>query len=324
VRRRDLILLLADGAVCLFCTAARTQELGRVYRLGVLFDAARDDPGIVAGLDELHRSGFVEGQNLRVEGRFSISDDETAAEVAARLVATGVDVIWTGGYPRTRAAQQATRTIPIVTVADDLVLSGLVSSLSHPGGNTTGISLLATELDGKRQELLIELVPSAHHIAALVDPRVTAPEQLRILEVAAQMRGIKLSIYQATKPDEIIPAINSAQAEGTLALNVLAGPLFHANRQLILDRVAVFKLPAIYQWPETAEAGGLAGYGPRLSEVNRQKARQVIKIFRGARPADIPVEQPDRFELVINLHTAKAIGLVVPPTLLDLADKVIE
>ena len=160
----------------------------------MLLTLARDDPGVVAGLDELHRSGFVEGQNLRVEGRFSIRDDETAAEVAAHLVATGVDVIWTGGYPRTRAAQQATRTIPIVTVADDLVLSGLVSSLSHPGGNTTGISLLATELDGKRQELLIELVPSARHIAALVDPRVTAPEQLRILEVAAQMRGIKLSI----------------------------------------------------------------------------------------------------------------------------------
>jgi putative ABC transport system substrate-binding protein len=305
-------------------TATRAQEPGRVYRLGVLFDAARDDPGIVAGLDELHRSGFVEGQNLRVEGRFSIRDDEETAEVAARLVATGVDVIWTGGYPRTRAAQQATRTIPIVTVADDLVLSGLVSSLSHPGGNTTGISLLATELDGKRQELLIELVPSAHHIAALVDPRVTAPEQLRILEVAAQMRGIKLSIYQATKPDEIIPAINSAQAEGTLALNVLAGPLFHANRQLILDRVAVLKLPAIYQWPETAEAGGLAGYGPRLSEVNRQKVRQVIKIFRGARPADIPVEQPTKFELVINLRTAKALGLTIPPAMLLLADEVVE
>ena len=254
MKRRRFLLgalgLLSSG------TAARAQEPGRVYRLGVLFDAARDDTGIVAGLDELHRSGFVEGQNLRVEGRFSIRDEETA-EVAARLVATGVDVIWTGGYPRTRAAQQATRTIPIVTVADDLVLSGLVSSLSHPGGNTTGISLLATELDGKRQELLIELVSSAHHIAALVDPRVTAPEQLRILEVAAQIRGIKLSIYQATKPDEIIPAINSAQAEGTLALNVLAGPLFHAKRQLILDRVAVLKLPAIYQWPETAEALGL-------------------------------------------------------------------
>src|SRR5215469_2260708 len=323
MRRRDLMLLLADGAVCLFCTTAPAQELGRIYRLGMLSDVPREDPTMVAAFDELRRSGFVEGQNLRVEGSFSIRDEETP-EVAARLVAAGVDVIWTGGYPRTRAAQQATRTIPIVTVADDLVLSGLVSSLSHPGGNTTGISLLATELDGKRQELLIELVPSARHIAALVDPRVTAPEQLRILEVAAQMRGTKLSIYQATKPDEIIPAINSAQAEGTLALNVLAGPLFHAKRQLILDRVAVLKLPAIYQWPETAEAGGLVGYGPRLSEINRQKARQVIKIFRGARPADIPVDQPDRFELVINFKTAKTLGLTIPPVILARADVVIE
>ena len=209
-------------------------------------------------------------------------------------------------------------------MADDLVLSGLVSSLSHPGGNTTGISLLATELDGKRQELLIELVPSARHIAALADPRVTAPEQLRALEDAARMRGIALSICRATKPEEIVPAIDSAQASGALGLNLLAAGLLHANRQLILDRVATLKLPANYQWPETAEAGGLAGYGPRLSALNRQRARQVIKIFRGARPADIPVEQPDRFELVINLHTAKAIGLMVPPTLLDLADKVIE
>ena len=138
------------------------------------------------------------------------------------------------------------------------------------------------------------------------------------------MHGIKLSIYQAAKPGEIIPAVDSAQASGPLALNVLASPLFNANRQLILDRVAALRLPAIYQWPETAEAGGLAGYGPRFSELNRQRARQIIKIFRGVRPADIPVEQPDRFELVINLNTAKTIGLVVPPTLLDLADKVIE
>ena len=138
------------------------------------------------------------------------------------------------------------------------------------------------------------------------------------------MHGIKLSIYRATKPDEIFPAVDSAQASGALALNVLAAGLLHANRQLILDRVAALRLPAIYQWPETAEAGGLAGYGPRFSELNRQRARQIIKIFRGAKPADIPVEQPDRFELVINLRTAKGLGLVVPPTLLDLADEVIE
>jgi len=323
MRRRDLILLLADGAVCLFCTTAPAQELGRIYRLGMLSDVPREDPTMVAAFDELRRSGFVEGQNLRVEGSFSIRDEETP-EVAARLVAAGVDVIWTGGYPRTRAAQQATRTIPIVTMADDLVLSGLVSSLSHPGSNTTGISLLATELDGKRQELLTELVPAARHIAALADPRITAPEQLRALEDAARARGIALSIYRATKPEEIIPAIDSAHASGALALNVLAAPLWNPSRQLILDRVAALKLPAIYQWPETAEAGGLAGYGPRWLQLNRQRARQIIKIFNGVKPADIPVEQPDRFELVINLHTAKAIGLVVPSTLLDLADKVIE
>src|SRR5215471_14979397 len=248
VRRRDLILLLASGAACLLWTDARAQEPGRIYRLGMLSDVPREDATMVATFDELRRAGFVEGQNLRVEGSFSIRDEETP-EVAARLVAAGVDVIWTGGHPRTRIAQQATRTIPIVTMADDLVLSGLVSPLSHPGSNTTGISLLATELDGKRQELLIELVPAARHIAALVDPRVTMPEQLRALEEAARMRGITLSIYQVAKVDEIIPAVNSAQASGALALNVLAAALLNANRQLILDRVATLKLPAIYQWP---------------------------------------------------------------------------
>ena len=322
MRRRYLIALLCGGAL-LFSTLGRAQVPGRVYRLGFLSDVPRQDPSIVAAFDELRRSGFVEGQNLRVEGGFSIRDEETP-EVAARLVAAGVDVIWTGGYPRTRVAQQATRTIPIVTMADDLVLSGLVSSLSHPGGNTTGISLLATELDGKRQELLTELVPAARHIAALADPRITAPEQLRALEDAARSRGIALSIYPATKPEEIIPAIDSAHASGALALNVLAGPLWNASRQLILDRVAALKLPAIYQWPEIAEAGGLAGYGPRWLQLNRQRARQIIKIFNGVKPADIPVEQPDRFELVINLRTATALGLEVPPTLLNLADKVIE
>src|SRR6516225_5542980 len=173
VRRRDLILLLASGAACLLWTDARAQEPGRVYLLGFLSDLPRDDPSIAAAFDELRRSGFVEGQNLRVEGRLSNSDEETP-KVAAMLVAAGVDAIWTGGYPRTHAAQQATRTIPIVSMADDMLLSGLVSSLAHPGGNTTGVSILATELDGKRQELLTEVVPAARHIAILADPRVAA------------------------------------------------------------------------------------------------------------------------------------------------------
>jgi putative tryptophan/tyrosine transport system substrate-binding protein len=322
MKRRDLMLLLG-GAAFLDAPIGRAQEPGRVYRLGMLSDSPREDPSIVVLFDELRRSGFVEGQNLRVEGRFSVRDEETS-EAAARLVAAGVDAIWTGGYPRTRAAQEASRTVPIVTVADDLVLSGLVTSLAHPGGNTTGVSILAPELDGKRLELLAELLPAARHIAVLADPRISRPEQLRALENAALMRGIELSVHLATKPQEIVPAIEAALASGAQALNVLATPLFNANWQLILERTGTLKLPAIYQWPETAEAGGLAGYGPRLTEVNRQRARQLVKIFRGTKPTDIPVEQPTRFELAVNLRTAKAIGLTVPRSFLDRADQVIE
>ena len=240
------------------------------------------------------------------------------------MVATGVDAISTAGEQLTRAVQKATRTVPILTVAGDLVLSGLVSSLAHPGGNTTGISILSTELDGKRQELLTELVPAARHIAALADPGVTMPEQLRALEDAARARGIKLSVYRVSKSEEIVPAIDMAQASGAQALNVLASPFFRANQQLIRERTATLKLPAIYHWPEEADAGGLAAYGPRFTEIARQSARLLVKIFRGAKPADIPVEQPDKFELVINLKTAKALGLTVPPLLLTQATEVIE
>jgi len=204
------------------------------------------------------------------------------------------------------------------------VLHGLVSSLADPGGNTTGVSLLMTELDGKRQELLTELVPAARHIAALADPATTAPEQLRALQDAARAHGFELSVHRAVKPEEIVPAIDEAQAAGAQALNVLASAFFYVNQQLIIERTGTLKLPAIYNGPQIAEAGGLAAYGPRQTGVFRQLARQLAKIFRGAKPADIPVEQPDKFELVINLKTAKALGLTVPPLLLTQATEVIE
>jgi putative ABC transport system substrate-binding protein len=321
MRRRELMLLLC-GAAFLDAPIGRAQEPGRVYRLGIMFGLPREEAGN-ALFDELRGAGFIEGENLKVEGRFSMREEE-APEVAAMLVAAGVDAIMTGGYPRARVIQQATRTIPILIVADDLVLSGLVPSLAHPGGNTTGISILATELDGKRLELLTELVPAARHIAALADPRITAPDQLRALEDAARARGIALSICLAAKSQDIVLAIDAAQASGAQALNVLATPLFDANRRLIIERTATLKLPAIYQWPEIAEAGGLAAYGPRRTEIDRQEARQLVKIFRGAKPADIPAEQPTNFELVVNLNTAKALGLTVPPSILALADEVIE
>jgi putative tryptophan/tyrosine transport system substrate-binding protein len=322
IRRRELIVLVG-GATLLHALAGRAQEPGRVYRLGIMSGFSREDASFVALFDELRRSGFIEGQNLQVIGRFSKGAEE-APEVAAMLVAAGVDAILTGGGPVTGMMQNATRTIPIVAIADDLMLSGLVSSLAHPGGNTTGISILATELDRKRLELLTQLVPGARHIAALADLSVTAPQQLRAMEEAARTRSFELSIHTATKPEEIVAAIDAAQASGAQALNVLAAPFFDANQRLIIERTTTLKLPAIYQWPEIAEAGGLVAYGPRRTSVWRQRARQLVKIFRGAKPADIPVEQPDTFELVINLQTAKVIGLAVPLALLDRADKVLE
>ena len=199
-----------------------------------------------------------------------------------------------------------------------------MTSLAHPGGNTTGVSILATELDGKRLELLTELVPAARHIAALADPANTMPEQLRALEDAARARGTELSIHLASKPDEIAAAIDASQASGAQALNVLAAPMLDANRRLIIEHAATIKLPAVYQWPDIVEVGGLAAYGPRRTEVYRQRARQLIKIFLGAKPGDIPVEQPDKFELAINLTTAKALGLTLPESILGRADEVIE
>jgi putative ABC transport system substrate-binding protein len=206
----------------------------------------------------------------------------------------------------------------------DLVRQRFVSSLAHPGGNTTGVSLLATELDGKRLELLMGLVPTARHIAALADPAISDPERLRALEEMARARGIELSVHLAAQPEEIVPAIDAAKASGAQALDVLSSALLESNRRLFIERTVLLKLPAISDPPEDAEAGGLAAYGPRLTEIYRQRARQLVKILRGAKPADIPVEQPTKFELVINLNTAKALGLTVPDEMLDRADKVIE
>ena len=321
IDRRKFIALVC-GAAAMRLPAVRAQEAGRVYRLGILDGQGREDPKFVAMFEELRRAGFVEGQNLSVEGHFSARDDEAPAAAAA-IVASGVDAIVVTARLG-RPMQQATRTIPILAVGNDLVRQGFVGSLAHPGGNTTGISILATELDGKRQELLMGLVPGARRIAALADPAVTAPERLQALEDMARARGVELTVQRAAKPEEIVPAIDAAKASGAQALDVLSSALLEENPRLYIERTAALKLPAISSWPESAEAGVLAAYGPRLTEIYRQLARQLVKILRGANPADIPVEQPTTFELVINLDTVKAMGLTIPQEMLDRADKVIE
>jgi putative ABC transport system substrate-binding protein len=324
IDRREVIALLG-GTILAAPPKVRGQEPERTYRVGGLYSGRRDAPNQVALFDKLGRLGFVEGQNLQIDTRGYFPRNEQFSEVAVGLVKAQVDVILAGGNPAVRAAQQATATIPILAFTDDMVGSGLVNSMAHPGGNTTGVSILATELDGKRQEILIEIVPGARHIAALADSNTTASQQLQALQDAARARGDALSIHQVAKPEEIIGAIDAAKAEGAAALNVLASPLLFAQRRLIIERAAAVRLPAIYQWPETAEEGGLAGYGPRIVRLYRDVlSRQLVALLRGAKPADLPVEQPTIFELVVNLKTAKALDLTIPESMIARADKVIE
>ena len=316
-------VLAVAGATMLSRRRAFAQETGRTYRLGILAGLPRAAPQSGIVVDEIGKVGFIEGKNLIVDRRLQGSPDQTAASLA-ELVRQVPDVLLVAGTPGMAAAQAATRTIPTLGVADDMIGSGLVPSLARPGGNLTGISILASELDGKRQELLMELVPASRHMAALADPGTKRPDELEELRNASAARGVELSIYPVHSAEEIVAALDKAQAAGATAVNVTASRILDTSRKIIMDRSAALRLPAIYQWPETAEEGGFAAYGPRYSNMLRQLARQVVKVLRGAKPADVPVEQPTTFELVINLKTAKALGLTVPPSILGLADEVIE
>jgi putative ABC transport system substrate-binding protein len=322
MRRREFIALL--GASVTWPFAAAAQQAGRIYRLGVLLPSPRDVPVNVAFLEEFRRYGFIEGQNLTVEWRAYGLNFDLVSQYAAELVSARVDVIAIGGEEAIRAARQATKTIPIVALVDDLLASGYVKSMARPEGNTTGVSVLAVDLDGKRQELLIEAVPGLRQMAALADVNHAAAK-LDALQKAARAQNVELSIYRIARGEEIAAAIDRAQASGATALNIFAGPLLWANRQLIMDRATALHLPTMHEFPEEAEEGAFAAYGPRLGRLFVEvMPQQIIKLFQGVKVADVPVEQPTKFELVINLKTAKAIGVTVSPALLLRADKLVE
>jgi putative ABC transport system substrate-binding protein len=323
MRRREFIALM--GATVTWPFAAMAQQAGRTYRVGGLSSGPRNGPPIIAMLDELRRFGFIEGHNLTIEWRQYTLHIDLIPEFAAELVNAKVDVIYAVGDAAIRAAQRVTATIPILGITQDMVQQGLVDSLARPGGNTTGVSVLATELDGKRQEILIEAVPELRRMAILADSKTTRSPHLQVLQDAARARGVEVSIHQVASAEEITAAIDAAKASGAAALNVLSSPLLYGNQQLIRDRVAAVRLPAIYSLAEGAEEGGFVAYGPRLVQIFRDlMAQQLVKLLRGVKPADIPIEQPTTFELVINLKTANAMGVTVPATLVARADKVIE
>ena len=326
MRRREFITLIGNAAAVslLLVPVVRAQEPGRIYRLSVIAGPARQAPRIVAFFDELKGLGFVEGHNLQiVAGGFGLREDQYT-EVAAMVANSAPDVIFCGDDHALRAIQEATHTVPIVGLTRaDMVAAGFVRSLARPGGNTTGVSILAPELDGKRQEILMEAVPGARRIAVLADPIVTQAH-LQALQNATRVRGVEVAVFSAGTPELIAPTMDKAKEWGATALNVLSSPLFSVNRRLVIERAAALGLPAIYEWAGMAEEGGLIAYGPRLTLIYRQLARLIVKVLRGIKPEDLPVEQPTKFDLVVNLKTAKALGLTIPESFLARADKVIE
>jgi putative tryptophan/tyrosine transport system substrate-binding protein len=323
MRRREFIALM--GASVTWPFAAMAQEPSRTYRVGGLSAVPRNSPLIVAMFDELRRMGFIEGQNLTLEWRVYGQHIDLISQYTAELVKSKVDVIYVSGDAGIRAVQRATATIPILGITQDMVGQGLVNSLARPGGNTTGVSIFGTELDRKRQEILIEAVPGLRRMVVLADSKVTRSSELQALQDAARARGVEVSIHRVASTEEITAAIDTAKASGAAALNVLSSPLLYGNRQLIMDRVAALRLPAIYSAAEDAEEGGFLAYGPRVLQIYRELvAQQLVKLLRGTKPAEIPIEQPTKFELVINLKTANALGVTVPATLVARADKVIE
>jgi putative ABC transport system substrate-binding protein len=319
LRRREFLAALGTGVIAPL--AVRAQEPGRVYRLGIVIPATRES--IAGFFDELRIAGFVEGQNLAVTGFYSVPGDNSADAIAA-IIKAAPDAILGGPETYARALRAATRTIPIDCMSEDLVGEGFAASLAKPGGNITGVSLLTPELDGKRQEILIEAVPGIKRIAALAYSAITTKSHLDQQQELARARGVALTTFSFAKADEIGPALDAAKAAGNEAINFLANPLQVVSRGVILNEMSRIKLPAIYQWPETAELGGLIGYGPIFDQVYRQRARPIAKIFRGSTPAEVPVEQPANFALAINLKTAKAIGHTIPDGLVLRADQVIE
>jgi putative ABC transport system substrate-binding protein len=323
MRRRDLIAMLAAGAAARWHPAGAQQGPGPL--IGLLH-LAPDDPTehfIRAFRPYMKKEyGREDGRNLQLLVVSAEGGGDRLPTAANELVTRKVDLIIVFGDPSIRAAQQATATVPIVGMTDDMLGSGLVASLARPGGNTTGISILATELDVKRLELLHEAVPRTAPIGVLAD--LSTISTRLPLEAAARRLGIELVVLGGRSPEDVVRSADQLTKAGVKAVNVLASPVLNTARLAIIERLNSAGLPAIYQWPETAEEGGLLGYGPRIVACYRQVAALVDKILKGAKPADLPIEQPTKFELVVNLKTAKTIGLTVPPSLLARADQVIE
>jgi putative ABC transport system substrate-binding protein len=324
VKRREFITLLG-GAAAAWPLAARAQQPARPYRVAYLaLLAGRDSVVVKQRLDEL---GYIEGKNMIFDFRSAEGRSERLLQLASELVRTSPDVIVAGfGTLAAQAAQAATETIPIVFASvGDPIGAGIVKSLNRPGANVTGITPQGTETGGKRLQMLEELVPGIRILAVLMNPETPfSMLALQELRVAADARGQRLEVFEIRSTDQLSHIIEFTARSGATGLVILEDPLLLGLRRQIAELATELRLPAIYGNREFAEAGGLLSYGPDRGQLYRRAAELIDKILKGAKPADIPVERPTKFELVINVKTARALGLTVPDKLLALADEVIE
>ena len=327
MRRRDFTVLFVVG-MAMWPAYVRAQQLRRIPRIGVLLPGApaawsRRTKAFLDGLSEL---GYVEGKTIAIEWKWGDDQFDTLSGLAADLVRSNVDVIVTGGTSATKALKTATQTIPIVmAIVGDPVAAGLVDSLARPGGNATGFSIVAPELGTKRLELLKEIVPNLSSIAVLSNAKNPQSKiEMKEMQTAAQAMGLQLHSAEISTEvglEDAFVAMNKAPVQ---ALILLTDPILFSQRKRIVDLVTKYKLPAVYFYSGFVEAGGLMSYGPSDVDLFHRAAGYVDKILKGAKPSDLPVEQPTRFELIFNLKTAKSLGLTVPPKLLLTADEVIE
>ena len=325
MRRRESLLLLG-GATTAWPFAARAQQTAMPV-IGYLSLGVRNlaSPALAAFRQALGETGYVEGQNLTIEYRWAENHYDRLPALAADLVGRKVDVIVTNSTVAARAAKDASQTIPIVVTGLAAVAGDLFASLARPGGNVTGVSSLTEELNAKRLELLRELVPQVRVIALLVNPNNSTTERaMRDMQEAARPSGVQLQILKAGTESEIDAAFASLVQLQAGALVVAADPFLSSRREQLVALASRHAVPAIYAWREFAASGGLISYGPSLTSAYRQSGIYTGKILKGAKPADLPVQQPTTFELVINLKTAKALGLTIPHSFLARADEVIE
>jgi putative tryptophan/tyrosine transport system substrate-binding protein len=323
---KQIIKLALYTFLFAFSSLAEAQQPMKVHRIGLLISAS----DVIAPFTDAFRQGlrdlgYVEGKNFVLEIRGGGAELDRLSDLAAELVRLNVDLIVTVGSPALRAATKATRTIPIVMrTGGDPVKSGIVASLARPGGNITGVYAMSVELSGKRLELLAEAVPGIKRVAVLtVSSNFTATNEYKEMEPAARVLGVKLQVLRALDPDSIDSAFLALTKERGEALVQIPHARYVQHGELILKHVAKNRLPSIYSHSVDVENGGLMSYGVNYAAEYRRTAIYADKILKGAKPAELPVEQPMKFELVINLNTAKQIGLAVPPNLLARADRVI-